>query len=210
MEPLVVDHLLVYGDVDALSAHVATRIGAEPDDGGTHPGSGTRNAIYAAAEARAWELLGPDPAQGAPPSWAPAYPPGGGVLWWWAVRTEEPLEDVRAWLGAQGIVTGEPETGERVRPDGDRVAWELVDPVGHAFGAALPFVIRWTDGTPPWALTAEPVCRIEGFRVGAPDAAALVELFATAGLEIPVDPADAPSLAAELVGPTGRVRFTGP
>ena len=208
MAALTLDHLLVYGDLDVLVADVTAALGVEPDDGGSHPGAGTRNAIFAAAGQRAFELLGPDGPHGSSPVWAPEVRAGRGVLWWWAVRAERPLDEVRALLGREGIATTPPEPGSRVRPSGDRLEWATVDAVGHPFGTALPFVIRWGEGVPPWRLVTDPACEIRGFRLGHPAAADLRDLLGRLGLDVPVDDAEAPRLTAELVGPRGSVRFT--
>lgn len=207
MPALILDHLLVYGDVDRLAADVTAALGVEPDDGGSHPGAGTRNVLFAAKGQRAFELLGVHDMQAPPPVWAPDYPAGGGVLWWWAVRTEEPLADVRTWLHREGLEATEPASGDRVRPSGDRLTWETVDLLAHPFGTALPFVIRWVEGTRPWGLVTAPPCEIRDFRIGHPAAGDLAGLLGRLGLDVAVEEADAPVLSAELVGPGGSVRF---
>jgi hypothetical protein len=199
-----IDHLIVYGDVDAVTRRVAEATGVEPTDGGVHPGEGTRNAIFAARDQRSFEILGRDPEQDAEPHWAPDHPDGDGVLWWWAVRTDEEPRDLAARLGA-GMT--EPEPGERLRPSGGRVAWETVDLVDHPFGTTLPFLIRWTDGTPPWALAGDAELAIEGFRAWHPDADGLAAAFSALGLVVPVAEASTPRLEAALRGPRGDVRF---
>jgi len=207
MPALTLDHLLVYGDLDLLLGGVTAVLGVRPDDGGIHVGGGTRNAIFAAVGERAFELIGPDPAQGAPPHWAPPSPPSGGVLWSWAARTDASIDETRSWLRAEGVETAAPELGTRVRPGGDRLTWTLVDPIGHGFGVAMPFVIRWDEGTPPWRLVVDPSCEIRDFRVRHPEAAELGALFERLRLEVPVERADAPGLFAELAGPAGSMRF---
>lgn len=205
MPALTLDHVLVYGDVDRLVARVRDTVGAAPDDEGVHPGRGTRNAVFVTPGEQALEFIGADPAQDAPPAWAPAVPSGDGVLWWWAVRTDAPVDETRVWLRAEGIDTIGPEQGSRVRPDGDRLAWTLLDPV-TSFDTAMPFVIRWDGGAPPWGLV-EPRCRIDGFRVHHPAADDLRSLFARLGLDVSVESAAAPGLEVVLTGPSGAVRF---
>jgi hypothetical protein len=209
MAALVLDHLLVVGDVDRLTRDVQAAVGAAPDDGGSHPGAGTRNAIFAARDACALEAIGPEPAGAPMPAWGPQdVAEGTAVLWWWAARVDggDPRA-IRDDLADLGIATSPPERGERIRPDGDRVAWEIVDLVEHPYGTTLPFVIRWIAGTPPWALASSPACRIRDFRLGHPDAAGLATVLATLGLDVPVDAAAAPTLSAELAGPAGAIGF---
>ena len=207
MTALVLDHLLVYGDVDRLAARVSATVGEDPVDGGVHPGGGTRNVIFAAQDTRALELLGPDGA--AEPSWAPADPhaavasSGGGrsapaTIW----------TPCATWLEGEGLTPGAPERGERVRATGDRVGWDTVDLLAHPYGATLPFLIRWNEGTPPWALDAAPACRIVDFRLGHPDPTALARVLGRLGLEVEVHEDVGPSLSAALAGPAGTARFS--
>lgn len=204
MVTLALDHVLVWGDVDRLAARVAEAVGVPPDDGGTHPGRGTRNAIFSARGGLALEVLGPDPAQ-EPPSWAPDV---DDALWWWAARTDGSIEDTCDALAGLGLVTSEPEVGERRRADGSRVRWTIVDLVDHGFGTTLPFVIRWDDGPPPWG-GRDAACELRGVRAVHPDAEGLRGAFAVLGLDgVEVGRADAPGLEAELAGPAGSIGFT--
>jgi hypothetical protein len=208
MVAFALDHLLVYGDVDPVRERIAEAIGAEPDDGGVHPGRGTRNVIYAAEGDHALEVLGEDPDQDGPPSWAPPYPAGDGVLWWWCVRVDASIAEARDVLRANGVATSEPESGVRRRAGGELVPWTLLDPEDHPFGTALPFVIRWEGGATPWRVAGGPRCRLGAFRIEHPAADDLNALLAALGVDVRATTAAEPRLEAELVGPAGAVRFT--
>lgn len=200
------DHLIVWGDVDRIASELSRVLGVVPNDGGVHPGAGTRNALYAARGGMSLEVLGPDPAQPVLPPWAPTDPAADGRLWWWAVRTDAPLEDVRSRLREAGVATTDTEPGERVRPSGERLTWETVDPVEAAFGRAIPFVIRRHDRP---AASAVGPCAIEDLRVLHPDPDGVRRVFAALGLSHAptVEAAAAPGLAARIRGPNGARGF---
>ena len=207
MTGLALDHLIVFGDVDRVGDRIAAALGVDPDDGGTHPGAGTRNRIFALQGGCALEVLGPDPAQSAPPHRAPAVAQDGS-LWWWAVRSDEPLEAVAARLLADGFETTAPEAGSRVRPDGERLAWETIDLVAHPFGQTLPFVIRWRQGVPPSLGTSSPRGVLRSFVLGHPDEQGLRDALARLGVDADVERADGPSLRAEVASATGAIEVT--
>lgn len=207
MATFALDHLLVYGDVDRVRAQVAATLGVGPDDGGTHPGRGTHNVLYAMVGGRSLELIGPDPAQDIEPFWRPDELTDAPQLWWWAIRAHEPLASLREPLAAAGIQTDEPHAGSRIRPTGDRLTWEMMDLVAHPLVNTVPFVLRWIDGAPPFALNPDPVVRLEDFRLGHPDRDGLVAILAALGVQVPVERTDAPWLAATVASPTGTVRF---
>ena len=205
MMPLVLDHLIVLGDVVRVGDRIAAALGVDPDDEGSHPGAGTRNRIFALQGGCALEVLGPDPSQDERRSLPDAS--GDGSLWWWAVRTDEPLDVVAARLRAGGFETTAPEPGERVRPNGERLTWETIDLVAHPFGESLPFVIRWLEGVPPSLAATSPTSALRTFVLGHPDEPGLRHALLRAGILADVEHADRPSLRAEVASPTGTIGF---
>jgi hypothetical protein len=205
MMPLVLDHLIVFGDVVRVGDRIAAALGVDPDDEGSHPGAGTRNRIFALQGDCALEVLGPDPSQDEPRS-APAASEDGS-LWWWAVRTDEPLGVVAARLRTVGFETTAPEPGERLRPNGERLTWETIDIVEHPFGEAIPFVIRWREGVPPSLAATSPISALRTFVLGHPDPPDLRRALLRAGILAEVEHADRPSLRAEVASPTGAIGF---
>jgi hypothetical protein len=201
------DHLIVWGDVDRIATELAGTLGVAADDGGVHPGAGTRNALFTTRGGVSLEILGPDPQQPRPPAWAPTDPAADGTLWWWAVRTESPLPDVRSRLHEAGVETTGVEVGERVRPSSERLTWETVDPIDAALGHAIPFVIRWHDRTPSDPAAGASV--IDDLRVLHPDPDRIRRVFGALGLDPapPVHEAALPGLAARIRGPNGARGF---
>ena len=204
------DHLIVWGNVDRIAAELARTLGVQPADGGVHPGAGTRNALFPTRGGMSLEVLGPDTDQSSLPAWAPVHPSADGSLWWWAVRTDVPLEDVRSQLREADVATTDVEPGERVRPSGERLTWETVDPVDAAFGRAIPFVIRWRDRPDPGGTID--ACVIEDLRVFHPDPDGIRRVFTALGLSgaPPVEAAATPGLSARIRGPNGVRRFDPP
>jgi hypothetical protein len=201
------DHLIVWGDVDRIATELAGTLGVAADDGGVHPGAGTRNALFTTRGGVSLEILGPDPQQPRPPAWAPTDPAADGTLWWWAVRTESPLPDVRSRLHEAGVETTGVEGGERVRPSSERLTWETVDPIDAGLGHAIPFVIRWHDRTPSDPAAGASV--IDDLRVLHPDPDRIRRVFGALGLDPapPVHEAALPGLAARIRGPNGARGF---
>ncbi|MGE5226270.1 MAG: VOC family protein [Planctomycetaceae bacterium] len=205
MTGLVLDHLIVSGDVVRVGGRIAAALGVDPDDGGVHPGAGTRNQIFALQGGCALEVLGPDPAQEDPRTASDA--PEAGSLWWWAVRADEPLDVVAARVRVGGFGTTTPESGERVRPNGERLTWETIDLVGHPFGRTVPFVIRWLEGVPPSLGATSPASVLRTFVLGHPDPQALRRALLRAGILADVERAERPTLRAEVAGAGGTIGF---
>jgi hypothetical protein len=201
------DHLIVWGSVDRIATELSDTLGVAPDDGGVHPGAGTRNALFTTRDGVSLEVLGPDPEQPTLPAWAPTDPGADGTLWWWAVRTEASLQDVRSRLREAGVDTTGVETGQRVRASGERLTWETVDPIDTALGHAIPFVIRWHDRTPSGSAAGASV--IDDLRVLHPDPDRIRRVFVALGLDPapPVREAAAPGLSAHIRGPNGARGF---
>jgi hypothetical protein len=201
------DHVIVWGDVDRIATELSSTLGVAPDDGGVHPGAGTRNLLFTTRGGVSLEVLGPDPEQPTLPAWAPTDPEAGGTLWWWAVRTDTALQDVRSRLRDAGVATTDIEAGERVRPSGERLTWETVDPIDAALGHAIPFVIRWHDRAP--SHSGAGASAIDDLRVLHPDPDRIRRVFAALGLDPapPVREAAGPGLAARIRGPNGTRRF---
>lgn len=198
----------MWGDVERVGEHVGRSLGVAPADGGVHPGAGTRNVLFPLDGDRFLEVLGPDPAQTARSFGPERDDHPGGALWWWAARTTGNLRDVVARLRELGIDSGPIESGARIRPSGERLAWQTVDPSPDGFGVALPFVIRWADSPP----VRGGGCSLAAFELVHPDTAGLEKVVAGLGLDTTVNvvAGERPGLRAVVHGPGGNLELATP
>lgn len=138
-----IDHLLIaVQDID-LASEVYDTLGFQVMSGGKHPALGTHNALVPLADGTYLELIG---------VWDPALAEEKSPFIVEALKHENRLArfalasdnldaDVAA-IRARGLEMGDPQAGERERPDGQKVQWRSAFPAD----ARLPFVIQ--DITP--------------------------------------------------------------
>src|SRR5436190_8030638 len=121
-----IDHVLIAAPVVEQARADYERLGFQVLAGGEHPGLGTYNALIPLADGAYLELIG---VRDRPR--AERFPGTGHVLQ--ALEREERLADfvleardmdetVRG-IRSRGLDIEEPVPGERLRPDGTRVAW---------------------------------------------------------------------------------------
>jgi hypothetical protein len=199
-----IDHL-VYAcpDLDEAVTEIARLTGVHPQQGGQHPGLGTHNALLSLGERTYLEIIAPDPAQ---PAAAEPLPFGLGHL------TEPAL---RAWAAAPididaavrqaraaGFDYGDIVTRNRRTPDDSELSWRMTNYPHNGEVDVIPFLIDWGEHRHP-ARSAPSGLRLADFRVLAPNPDDVVKRLRAAGIELPVDEADAPGLRAILAGPGG-------
>ncbi|MDH4170782.1 MAG: VOC family protein, partial [Acidimicrobiia bacterium] len=147
-----IDHL-VYASPDLAEgiARIEALTRVRPQEGGVHPGVGTRNALVGLGDDCYLEVVGIDPDQPAPDFGRPfgiddRQDPG---LVAWAIHPTrgESLADVAGRLRASGFDPGEPVTMSRTTPAGEELNWRLTFPIAGV--GALPFVIDWGDTESP-------------------------------------------------------------
>lgn len=132
-----IDHLVIA--VPDLDAAVKTYrdLGFTVAPGGSHTGAGTYNALIAFRDGAYLELLAfsePRPEH----RWWAGLQRGGGLVDF-CLQTDDLAGDAKR-LREAGVEMGEPERGERARPDGVSVRWVTAQPRGLHRGVA-PFVI---------------------------------------------------------------------
>lgn len=204
MNPLVLDHAILAGPVlphlvDAFEA----RTGVAATPGGRHPGQGTHNALVGLGPGRYLELLAPDPDAEDGPFRASIGYLSDPALHTWCVRGGD-ADAFEARVRAAGLAPRRVAMA-RTRPDGVRLAWQLVFVDGHPFGGLVPFFIDWgASPHPSEALGARLEWR--SLRLEHPDAARLEAVLAALG-GVPdgvrIAPGAAPRLAAAWRGPRG-------
>jgi hypothetical protein len=202
---LPIDHLLwATPDLEQGIATIAGLLGVTPAVGGVHPGGGTRNALLSLGQRRYFEILAPDPAQdgrGTPAEWMPALARPGLVTWVVATRD---LDAVVARAAALEIKTRGVISASRDKPGGGKLHWRVVRISGHGFGSLVPFFIDWTDSPHPSASTPAG-CTLDRLEIGHPRADQLNRLFDAFDIAQRAQVAAAPSLAALVDCPKGKV-----
>ncbi len=204
MTRLALDHVLLAGPaLPDLTGALEARTGVPATPGGRHAGQGTHNALVGLGPGRYLELLAPDPdADDGPFRGSIAYL-DAPALHTWCVRGGE-ADAFEARVRAAGL---EPRriAMARTRPDGVRLAWELVFVEGHAFGGLVPFFIDWGASAHPSEALGAPLAW-RSLTLEHPDAARLAALLEALG-GVPdgvrVAPAAAPRLVAAWSGPCG-------
>jgi catechol 2,3-dioxygenase-like lactoylglutathione lyase family enzyme len=150
---LGIDHLVIATpDLDAAVARFKKRLGLEAGGGGVHPGLGTENRLVWFGDSYI-ELVDVIDVKQAGTSWlgGPALrlieERGGGFVGY-ALASDDLAGDL-ARLTAAGSTLEGPVPGERRRPDGATVRWQLAVPtlVGPT---APPFLIEHDPTMPEW------------------------------------------------------------
>jgi Glyoxalase-like domain len=123
-----IDHLVIaVADPDEAASSLESSLGLTPGGGGRHEALGTFNRLVWLGDTYL-ELIGIFDPELAAASWlgAPTVRAlaGGRGLVTWAVASDDIRDDVRA-LRERGSDIGEPDSGERLRPDGQVVRWTL-------------------------------------------------------------------------------------
>ena len=201
-----IDHL-VYAvpDFEAGLDFVENLLGIRPGMGGQHPAFGTQNALLSLGEACYLEIIGPDPSLG-----TPARPRPFGIdrltapkLVTWAAKAS----GLEAWVKKareNGLPVGNIATGQRLRPDGTLLAWQLTDLYVLIEGGIIPFLIDWGDSQHP-AKAATPGIRLLDLRAEHPQPEAVKNMLQLLDIEMQVDAGEGPSLVATLETPKGLV-----
>jgi hypothetical protein len=175
---LRIDHLVIaVRDLDDAADELERRVGLAATGGGRHPTLGTQNRL-------AWlgdtylELVSIADRSVAEGSWLgvptlAALERGGGLATW-AIATDSIGADVEA-LRAMGSGFGDSTPGERERPDGTVVRWQLA--IGGALGPAEPpFLIEHEPSSAEWTEGDRAARSTEHHPIGGPVRLEVLEL----------------------------------
>ena len=166
-----IDHL-VYAvpDLETGLSNMEVLLGVRPVIGGHHPDFGTHNALLSLGTSTYLEVIAPDPDLPTPGRGLPFGITRGQQprIATWALRTESIHELADAAVAA-GINIGTIASGNRRKPDGTLLSWELSDPYVMPFGGAIPFLISWGE-TPHPASATPRAGDLIGFRIEHPEA----------------------------------------
>jgi hypothetical protein len=206
-----VDHVLLgAADLDQGIAWFERRTGVRPAIGGSHPGRGTRNALASLGGRQYLEVIAPDPAQKTYTFQIDIRSLPEPRLINWAAASAD-LDALAASARSAGRQTFGPNDGSRVRPDGKVVTWRsmgVASGLGSGAIEPVPFFIQWSPDSVHPSQEAPRGCELKALDFAHPTPPALLELFASIGIDGRVDQAPAAALRATLSTPKGIVELT--
>lgn len=179
-----IDHFMyAVPSLDEGMDWAAELFGVAPAYGGEHVGLGTRNALMSLGDTYL-EIIAPDPAQPDGDHMGRKFAAlSAGGLVTWAVQGS--LARIARDLNEAGVATSGPHRTERNTADGETLVWELLFPVGSAFGSRMPFFIDWLDCAHP--SDTNPVAgQLGGLSISDPGAAELQAVLDALGLDVAV------------------------
>lgn len=204
------DHLLIGAPLLEQGIDwLEEKTGVRAMTGGSHPGLGTWNALASLGPDQYIEIIAPDPAQ---PTADTFYVPGlrnfkTPRVTTWAARGKDLAGGFLSSL-SPGFACEPARAGERVRPDGARLAWRLAFPKQRRYGVfdgALPFLIEWESLNHHPGRSAPSGLALRVLRFLHPEPRDLQEALAALGIDAEIAGAAAASIEVELETPRGRV-----
>jgi hypothetical protein len=202
---------VILGVVDlAATAERLRTVGLDVQEGGTHPGFGTRNMVVPLGRSYLELLAVEDRAQAERSLFGRtllARTADGARLVRWSIRTDR-IDEVAADLGL------EVEDRSRLHPDGRPLRWRSAGMTPSLLDPCRPFFVQWPDADWPGAEPARPTAAvgdITGLEVTVPDRDAVREW--TLGLDLPLTVRDGPSdltvVTVEVDGRPWRLGIEG-
>lgn len=203
-----VDHLVFATPVfeDGVR-HIAELFGVEPAPGGHHPVYGTRNALVALGQACYLEIIGPDTKVLKPQEVHifAIHELDAPRLVTWAAKGDDLCaltEAARRHMVDLGTVS----QGSRHRPDGTELTWDFTDPLAARNGGVLPFFIDWGDSEHP-ARSLPQDCELLQMSLLHPHAENVEQRLHTIGIDLHVQQAPEPRVAARIRTPNGEIEL---
>ena len=203
-----VDHLvLATPDLDEGIEFVRETFGVDAVPGGHHPVYGTRNALVSLGDTCYLEIIAPDnkvlDTEEVKVFGIHELEATRLVTWAASGRELEQLvEDSRREMIDLGAVT----LGSRRQSDGRELTWHFTDPLAARNGGVLPFFIDWGDSEHP-AASLPKECQLLGIRLYHPHAEEVRRRLSVLQLDLPVEAAEEPRVAARIRTPKGEIEL---
>lgn len=159
------DHIIIGApDLGRARAWFEQLTGVMPEEGGSHAGLATRNALVSFGPGCYLEIVAPDPDQQIKGSFAePLTLLDGPTIYHWVARVDA-IEQVRTRLADRGATLGDTRTISRHTIRGDQLSWQMFGIVNHDHGGLLPLYINW-QGCPHPSASAPVVGPLVDFTV---------------------------------------------
>lgn len=179
-------------------------LGVRPVIGGQHPKWGTHNALLSLGDAYL-EVVAPDPTLSKPQkgTWIDAFLSKGPQLSSWVLQTDD-IQKLSRLAIDSSIDLGEIQQGQRQKPDGTSLNWQLTDPYAMPMGGILPFLIDWGN-TPHPSQNRPIVCELTNFILEHPLANEVKQKLGVLIVKIKVQEASSSKLKAIVKSPNGIV-----
>ncbi len=204
---LALDHI-VWGvpDLDEGVKRIADLTGVQPVSGGVSPGrSRPHNALIALGGGSYLEIMAVRNTGMTEGPWIDAIADGHPHILDFAERVTDRFAGLKSRAAAAGARFGEARPMGRVRPDGGRLDWELLNFEGRPFDGVVPFFIDWLGSRPHPSENSPTGVTLESFFVAHPRAEELGNLYRALGVDVPVLASDRPERVLLLKTPKGRV-----
>jgi len=182
-------------------------LGVRPVKGGQHAHWGTHNALLSLGDTYL-EILAPDASLSEPKRgvWMSKYFDQAPQLSTWVLKTSNILE-LHHRAKAGGISLGDIENGQRARPDGSLLQWQLTDPYALPYDGALPFLIDWGQSRHP-AASAPAAGQLVSLHIAHPAAKTISEKLKTLEIDVEVKPAKQFHLTAVIRTKKGMITLS--
>lgn len=203
-----VDHLvLATPDLDQGIEFVREKLGVDAVTGGHHPVYGTRNALVSLGDACYLEIIGPDNKvldTGEVKVFGIHALEDTRLVTWAANGSD--LETLVEGSRREMIDLGAVTLGSRRQSDGRELTWNFTDPLAARNGGVLPFFIDWGDTEHP-ADSLPKECELLEIRLYHPHAEEVRRRLAVLDLDLPVQAAEEPRVAAKIRTPKGEIEL---
>ncbi len=211
------DHLLwIVPDLAWGIEDFADRTGVQPRVGGSHPWTGTRNALVHLGGVAYIEIVAPDLEQCRSGDGLDGTV-GGALLdvepgLWTFAHNHRDLTGLVDDMTRKGFSTGGPRKWSRRGRDGVVIEWSVAFAGESEFGCAAPFFIDWGELAHPTSAMRKPGLSLLSLTATAEDPGALSAFYASTGITaasfsgaIFTVLEGRPGVSAEVTGPNGAV-----
>lgn len=207
--PAGLDHIVwAVPDLDAGVQLITNLTGIAPVSGGLAPGrTQPHNALLSLGGGSYLEVFCPA-RTGSANHWGALIADGKPRVVSYAIHYSDRFAALLKQLANTDLKVTGPRAMGRVRPDGGRLDWELLNIGGTSFDGMLPFFIDWLGSTPHPSQSSPTGVTIEKLVIVHPDADRVAETYRAIGIAVSVVRGDKASIHVRLRTPKGIVALS--
>jgi len=202
-----IDHLIfTTATLEEGMDHIEAQLGMRPVIGGRHEQWGTHNALLSLGSSYL-EVVAPCPDLPIPERglWLAEYFQKAPQLTTWALQTKNIQASYQRAI-AEDIVLGEIKKGQRHKPDGSLLSWQLTDPYPLPFGGTLPFLIDWGNSEHPSQETPKAGV-LKELIIQHPDPDLISNKLDALAIQLPIERSTSPGLKAMIDTKAGLIEL---